>query len=423
MTTKRFPTHSYQLLLFLVKQREFCAFSKLMEQVSLDQSQVMAMCQGFSEKGWLEIEERVGIELRTTEEGDALLERQQPFFERVIAGVLAEQIEAKTTKQLADLMGASAQEIGKHLRYLTEKGYAKREGKALLAEPTAQLEQAFVDEELFARVGAAEGVLLLNEQEQQEPAMQQAIKLLKSRGVVKLKERKQRAARLTEAGRAMVEAGIEEVREENQLTEEMLLSGEWRDVRFRPYDVTLDVAPVYSGKAHPLRRLMERTRRAFLNLGFREIRGPYVESAFWDFDALFQPQDHPAREMQDTFYGERPKQFDLPEPSLVEAIRAVHQDGGDTGSTGWGYRWREDKAKQVVLRTHTTAVTVSSCHQNPAPPQKIFCVGRVFRRETIDDTHLPEFHQVEGVIVDKDASLASLLGTLKAFYQQMGFDK
>ena len=84
---------------------------------------------------------------------------------------------------------------------------------------------------------------------------------------------------------------------------------------------------VYAGKMHPLRKIIEEIREIFFNLGFVEENGNVVDSAFWNFDSLFQPQDHAAREMQDTFYLKNPLTCDLPDSKFVEAVRGVHEDG------------------------------------------------------------------------------------------------
>jgi phenylalanyl-tRNA synthetase alpha chain len=157
-------------------------------------------------------------------------------------------------------------------------------------------------------------------------------------------------------------------------------------------------------------------------MGFAEMGGELVQSGFWNFDALFQPQDHPAREMQDTFYLAQPGAVALPgDAHLVERVRRTHEDGGGTGSLGWGYRWEPERAQGAVLRTHTTAATIRALAEDPVGPRKVFCVGRVFRREATDYKHLPVFHQVDGIILDAGASFANLLGTLAAFYHKMGF--
>ncbi|MBI4615029.1 MAG: phenylalanine--tRNA ligase subunit alpha [Planctomycetes bacterium] len=246
--------------------------------------------------------------------------------------------------------------------------------------------------------------------------------LLKGRGeIAKIKERHLREIRALPPFAQFRSAQV--VRQVNQLTSEDIQSGRWREIELRPYDVTLPAETARPAKAHPLARILHETRQAFLRMGFTEIVSPMVESAFWDFDALFQPQDHPARDMQDTFYLSRPAKARLPEESLVERIRRTHEDGGGTGSTGWGYSWNREEAARTVLRTHTTATSIRAIAANPKPPAKYFCVGRVFRNETVSYKHLPEFTQVDGIIVDEKASFRCLLGTLVEFYRQMGFEK
>jgi phenylalanyl-tRNA synthetase alpha chain len=259
--------------------------------------------------------------------------------------------------------------------------------------------------------------------------------------IAKIKSRTERTLHITEKGRNALAMGqVRVVKERNTLTPEDLESGAWREIKLRPYDVTLAARDVYPAKIHPLRKIIEQTRRAFLEMGFAEVVSPMVESAFWNFDALFQPQDHPAREMQDTFYMRHPAEVPLPgekgdkphfqDPkmglipfSVVERVRRTHEDGWETGSEGWGYTWSPERSRQVVLRTHTTAATIRALAKNPNPPGKFFCVGWTYRNETISFKHLPVFHQVDGIIIDEEANLASLMGTLQEFYSKMGFGR
>jgi phenylalanyl-tRNA synthetase alpha chain len=278
-----------------------------------------------------------------------------------------------------------------------------------------------------------------------------AFKLLGKRPeIAKLKKRTQRFISLTQSGYEVWDSGcVRKVVERNTLTPEDLESGVWREIRLRPYDVRLAAKDVYPAKIHPLRKIIEQTRRAFLEMGFAEVVSPMVESAFWNFDALFQPQDHPARDMQDTFYMRDPATAPLPgekgvgsllceapvgpirqktpdpffAPEIVDQVRRTHEDGWETGSEGWGYTWNPERSQQVVLRTHTTAATIRALAANPNPPGKFFCVGWTYRNETISFKHLPVFHQVDGIVLDEDANLASLLGTLQEFYTKMGFGR
>jgi phenylalanyl-tRNA synthetase alpha chain len=241
----------------------------------------------------------------------------------------------------------------------------------------------------------------------------------------KIKKRTERIVKITGKGAEAFRTRVKQITEKNALTPEDIESGAWKDPNFklRPFDVTLAARDVYPAKIHPLRKIIEQTRRAFLEMGFAEVVSPMVESAFWNFDALFQPQDHPAREMQDTFYMRHPAEVPLPDASIVEPVRRTHEDGWETGSEGWGYTWSPERSKQVVLRTHTTAATIRALAKNPNPPGKFFCVGWTYRNETISFKHLPVFHQVDGIIIDEEANLASLMGTLQEFYSKMGFGR
>jgi phenylalanyl-tRNA synthetase alpha chain len=158
-------------------------------------------------------------------------------------------------------------------------------------------------------------------------------------------------------------------------------------------------------------------------MGFTEIRGPLVETAFWNFDALFQPQDHPAREMMDTFYLTNPKAGGLPKKSVVEAVAKTHEDGWITGSKGWSYKWSPEEARRLVMRTHTTAETIKYLSEHKRPPIKVFSVDRVYRNEQVTYKNTAEFHQIEGIVVGKGVTLRDLMGTLKTFYAKLGLKK
>lgn len=225
---------------------------------------------------------------------------------------------------------------------------------------------------------------------------------------------------LNEVGKKILDEGFTIQNEATQLTHEQLKTGSWKDLHYRGYDIKASAPKNYPGKIHPLQQTIEEIRDIFIDMGFDEAKGTILESAFWNFDMLFQPQDHAAREMQDTFYVSNPSTAILPDEDLVDKTRQEHEHGGNTGSEGWKYTWNEDIAKQIVLRTHTTGLSVRYLSEHE-PPLKMFSVGRVFRRETINYKHLPEFHQVEGIVAGEDMSFKNLLGILKEFYRKLGF--
>ena len=246
--------------------------------------------------------------------------------------------------------------------------------------------------------------------------------LLSRRDFIREHDRIVREVSLLQRGKQAISEGLTFDEEISLLSPELLKSGKWKNFRLRPYDLKAPV-PVLSGsRSHPLLRTIRLVSSIFADMGFAEIDDDYVQSTFWDMDVLFTPQDHPARDMQDTFYLSNPAEMDL-DGKLAPRVRSAHQNGGGTGSTGWGYRWNPDEAKKTLLRTHTTVATIKHLAGNTVPPVKAFTVGRIFRREAMDATHLSEFHQIEGVVMEKDASFDMLCGVLREFYTRMGFEK
>ena len=243
-------------------------------------------------------------------------------------------------------------------------------------------------------------------------------KELIKRGILLESETVSYAIAITPAGLALVKKGLDLRGESGTLTRDQIISGEWKNVNLRKYDVSKLPKKAYPGKIHPYQRIIAEMREILLEMGFTELYGGIVQQSYWNFDALFQPQDHPAREMQDTFYLRET----LPLPSGYEKVKAMHECGGETTSTGWGGIWKEEKAEQCVLRTHTTSVSIQYLANNPNPPVKAFCIGRVYRRETIDTTHLAEFEQLEGIVMDEGVTFGNLLGILREFYHRMGFE-
>ncbi|MGB9635158.1 MAG: phenylalanine--tRNA ligase subunit alpha [Candidatus Micrarchaeia archaeon] len=202
----------------------------------------------------------------------------------------------------------------------------------------------------------------------------------------------------------------------DKVTGDIILHGNIEKVIFKEYNVAVPgEIPVY-GRKHVLNRFMDKIRSIFIEMGFEEMEGSIVESAFWNFDALFQPQDHPARELADTFYLENPSRIVPDNPGLVEKIRKVHEQN-------WGGRWSIDEASRAVLRTHTTTLSARKLSTMEKEYGKFFSIGRVFRKEAIDYKHLAEFHQVEGIVAWEGANFKHLLWILREFYSKLGFER
>lgn len=212
---------------------------------------------------------------------------------------------------------------------------------------------------------------------------------------------------------------------ETDLTVDMLATGLWKDLKFKAYNFDALGAPPERGHLHPLLKVRTEFRQIFLEMGFTEMpTNNYVESSFWNFDALFQPQQHPARDAHDTFFVSSPAQSTKFPMDYLERVKKVHTHGG-YGSQGYGYDWKIEEAQKNLLRTHTTAVSARMLYKLATQPDgfkpaKYFSIDKVFRNETLDATHLAEFHQVEGVVADVGLTLGDLIGTLYEFFKKLG---
>jgi phenylalanyl-tRNA synthetase alpha chain len=242
------------------------------------------------------------------------------------------------------------------------------------------------------------------------------LEFLKRRpGYLDIREQKEIRVSMTDAGKALLPAIENEKAQERRLTSELITSGKWKDVEFSALDVEAPAPLVFPGRRHPLVDIIEEVKEIFVGLGFSEIDGPMVQSGFWNFDALFTPQDHPAREMQDTFYVSGQRQPVPATNDQIKKVSAVHK-------TGWG-GWSREEAERIVLRTHTTPVTLQHLAKLQPEIARFFSVGRVFRNEKVSYKHLVEFHQVEGVATAPRASLRDIMGLQKEFYAKMGIKK
>lgn len=424
MSRLSLPVHQASVLKFLLKREGEFEMSKISNELDEPYPQISGALQSLAEQGLVNLREETFTEVSLGPRGRELEGGLLP--ERRVMQALADNEGRIHMRDLAQLSGLPQKDAGRALKPLEKAGLAKRDKGELVASGTlavgavpdmeeherllqflAKHEKAGRDQLLDAKID-----------------LESAIVALEGRGgLVVTKERRRWWASLTESGKLVDPDEVEVRRSVNVLDRELLTDGAWRAVDFRPYDVQLASKKNIPGKRHPFRRVLEDTKRAFFDMGFTEVASPYVESAFWVFDALFQPQDHPAREMQDTFYVKRPATVSLPDEEIVNRVRRTHEDGWETGSDGWRYTWSSQRASEVALRTHTTAGTIRSLAANPNAPQKIFIVGTVFRRETIDYKHLPLFHQVDGIVVDEEGSFSALLGTLEQFYRKMGFSR
>lgn len=321
---------------------------------------------------------------------------------------------------LRDSKKLRSEEVPIAMGWLKRKGWVtiQKQGEDTILELTAigrdHITKKGKDEELIEKLAG-------NELSEDQLDME-VIKMLKKRQDILIeREVIVREITLTAQGREVVDGGLNLAEDISQLTQDMIKDGTWKTGTIRPYDVDAFAPNIHGGRRHPLQQYIDMIRRIFLDMGFEEIETDYVHSAFWNMDALFTAQDHPVRELHDTLYLKNPSTMPLPDNSIVEKVKTMHEQG-DELSDGWGYDWKETEAQKALLRTHTTVNTIKYLEKNPDPPVKVFSIGRVFRKEAVDTTHLPEFIQIEGIVMEEGANMDMLVGLIKEFYHRMGVD-
>jgi len=345
------------------------------EEKGLDQSMVNRAALELEQNGLIELEEDEQLEYILTDKGSQVKEKGSPEY-RLINKASDGSVEIA---QLQDIPKDIA--IGK----ARERGWIEiKNGEIHLSSDGEEVEEDPVKRRLDNR----------DFKEEDE-----------DRGLVELETKTERRLSITEKG---TELDIEDVKLD--------------------FNVEAKTSTPRTGKKHYYKNILQFARQTWLEMGFEEMEGDYVVPSFLNFDALYTPQDHPARELHDTFFVKTPETADLSEyGDKVQHIKETHENGWDTGSTGYGSEWSKEESEKNVLRTHTTAISAQRLHQidinEEELPKKFFIVGRNFRNETVDRTHLAEFYQTDGIVVGKDLNFANLKGYISKFFEKMGYDK
>jgi len=203
-----------------------------------------------------------------------------------------------------------------------------------------------------------------------------------------------------------------------QLTPELIKNKKWKGKKFRTYDINAKFPAIIGGKRQPYLAFLEEVKQELLALGFEESEGPIVESSLFNCCSLFMPQDHPAKGIHDLYFLQG--KADLKKHrALVQKIKKTHEDGWKTGSLGWKYKFSMEETSKLILRSQGTAVSSRVMYSNPKIPGKYYTIARVFRPDVIDSSHLPEFNQLDGIVIDKNVNFRHLLGLLSLFAKRI----
>jgi phenylalanyl-tRNA synthetase alpha chain len=320
-------------------------------------------------------------------------------------------------KKLADKTGLSREEVNICIGLLRQKGAVlilkDKELKAKITDQgkrllnTEFLEEKFLKKQFPIETSTlkAEEKLVLNQ-------------LKKRKQIIRIDVEKIKKAKLTDIGKQLLELGVRDENIIDRITPQSLRTGEWKDKTFRRFDVKINVPQVSGGKKQAYRAFLDWVRTKFISLGFQEMDGPLVETELWNMDALYMPQFHSARDIHDAYYIKEPRYGQL-EPKLVKKVQAAHEQGGTTGSAGWKYAFDTKRTHRQLLRTQGTACSSRMlASKNLQIPGKYFGITRCFRHDVIDATHLPDFNQTEGIIVEEGLNFRHLVGLLKMFAKE-----
>ncbi|MBI5066500.1 phenylalanine--tRNA ligase subunit alpha [Candidatus Woesearchaeota archaeon] len=385
--------------------KKYSLFEDLVKNSGMQEVEVMRALQWLQSKNVLEI--------KTESETIVLLDingetyKKEGLPERRLIKALHEG--ELTLKQIEQKTKLSQNELSSCLGTLRKKNLIeiRKEQEMTLKLTEAGkhyvLNEHFPEEHLLKR----EFPLKLSELNQEE---KQILEELKRKRILLVEEKKKKTAELTSLGKSLLK---EEIKQDviDSLTPEIIKKQEWKNKNFRKYDLKATVPKINAGKLQHYKKFLDDVRTKFTTLGFEEMTGPLVESDFWDMDALFMPQDHSARDIHEAYYIKEPKTAEI-DKKILERVKAAHEKG-------WGYKFSIEKTQQTLLRTQTTAC---SSRKLASPdlkiPGKYFAIARNFRYDVIDATHLPDFHQVEGIVVEEGLTLKHLFGLLKMFAKE-----
>ncbi|RLF18418.1 MAG: phenylalanine--tRNA ligase subunit alpha [Thermoprotei archaeon] len=377
----------------------------------IDRSSLMSALNRLSSRDLLELEKTEEELFDLTSEGRVYAEQKLP--EQRLYEELTALGGAATPQELSARLKVDERSLTIALGWARRKGWVSIEGRLVKAKKANPEED---EDHRVLRELSRRGLTPASELN----AYVSSLSRLKERKLVQAKCRSTFKVKLTEHGKRFLEELAEVPLEVTALTPDLLKSGLWSSVRFKPYNVMAEPPIIYPGKKHPYLMFLEEVRKVLLAMGFEEQDGPFVETEFWNFDVLFQAQDHPAREIHDSFRVKKPNRGCIEIKELEEKVQRVHEDGWITGSTGWRYRWDPEVARRLVLRTQTTAVSMRYLATHPTPPVRMFCLSKVFRPDVLDAKHSMEFMQLEGIYGDVGVSLRHLLGVIEGLASALG---
>jgi len=408
-------------VLRVVEQGEKITPALLMERLSFNLGQCNQVFSWLSAKElFAETERFTVVSYEITELGQEYFKKGTPE-ERIMT--LLENHGELTVPELVERTELENKDVGSAYGMLSKEGVlAMNENKAVFIKDTAKNTRLKSIRELLKLLHEQK---LLKHMELRPELQNLASSLAKKRGsatsICKQTERDEVTYVLTTQGEAVKKALLQKGvtgEEIGTLTPEILKNGEWRNKGFRSYNLNTPPVRVLLGRKNPYVEFLDKLKDKLVSLGFEEYDGPLVESEFWNCDALFMPQFHSARDIHDVYYIKEPGQAKaIREPYLTQ-VALAHENGWQTGSRGWGYKFDKQFTKKLILRSQGTVLSAKALVKAKIPG-KYFGVVRCFRYDKVDATHLADFYQTEGIVLGEDVNLRTLLGLLKMFAEEV----
>lgn len=388
----------------------FRELGELASELGCKREDLMRDIEELKARGLIEVERSSAEKVELTKEGRQYVRAGLP--EEKVAEIIKELGELDLSSP-PEIPGFSGDEVRIGVMHLAKAGALKVDGTRVKIADEEALTSALVRASELKRALEAIAAGKLPERE--------LIEVLRRRQMVSIKRVSELRVGLTDYAKRMLSEGmIAGARLVTALTPQLIVSGEWRNVQFKSYDLSLQPPRLYPGRKHPYLEFLDYVRELLVAMGFEEAKGPHVELELWNFDALFQAQDHPAREIHDTFFVKYPAMGRVSDQNLLRRVGEVHELGGDTGSKGWGYKWDPARALRLVLRTQTTAVSARTLYKRGDGEYRCFALDRVFRPENLDAKHSMEFYQLEGIIVSRHVTLRHLVGFFHELARELG---
>ena len=387
---------------------------QIVHETELQDAAVMRSALTLQEKKLIQSSEKRQTLAKLTEEGREYTKIGLP--EKRLITVLQELGGKASLGEVIGRSGLSGQFVPIALGWVQRKKWAVLDSKTKILQMSEKLEEES-DEKLLKLLGQNRQVVI----EDLDKELQGATQILKGRKLVEIEEKTNRVIELTEAGQAAAKKRIKTRAEVTQLTPELIISGKWRQVKFQEYNIAAAVAKTWPGRKHPYLQFLDEVKQKLVTLGFKEMVGTAVETSFFNFDALYTPQGHPARETSGIYFVKSPTEGDIEAyAKAVDNVKRTHENGWKTGSTGWRYKFSMKEARRLILRGHGTCLSARTLLRKDLEiPGKYFSIARCYRPEVVDKTHLTEFNQVEGIVVDESLTLRDLLGILGKFALEM----